>query len=79
VLHPIDWTTGWDNESSTAYAIKKDHVVVYDDHKAMIAKVFFQYFFYRFRNKFLTEIIGKSNFLPDVFSYTYKFKLMYIY
>ncbi|XP_011156409.1 probable chitinase 2 [Solenopsis invicta] len=39
VLYPQDWTTGWDNESSTAYAIKRDHVVVYDDIKAMIAKV----------------------------------------
>jgi len=44
VLHPQDWTTGWDNESSTAYAIKKDHVVVYDDRKAMMAKVFRLYF-----------------------------------
>jgi hypothetical protein len=43
VLYPQDWTTGWDNESSTAYAIKKDHVVVYDDIKAMIAKVFLLY------------------------------------
>lgn len=40
VLHPHDWTTGWDSESSTAYAIKKDQVVVYDDRKAMMAKVF---------------------------------------
>ncbi|KAL6259698.1 hypothetical protein P5V15_009613 [Pogonomyrmex californicus] len=39
VLYPQEWITGWDNESSTAYAIKKDQVVVYDDHKAMIAKV----------------------------------------
>ncbi|XP_012216718.2 probable chitinase 2 [Linepithema humile] len=39
VFYPQDWTTGWDNHSSTAYAIKKDNVVVYDDHKAMIAKV----------------------------------------
>lgn len=40
VMYPQNWTTGWDNESSTAYAVKnKDHVVVYDDRKAMIAKV----------------------------------------
>jgi len=55
VLHPIDWTTGWDNESSTAYAIKKDHVVVYDDRKAIIAKVFFQYFFIVFEKIFLLK------------------------
>lgn len=44
MLYPQDWTTGWDDESSTAYAIKKDQVVVYDDRKAMTAKVFLIYF-----------------------------------
>lgn len=39
ILHPQKWTTGWDNYSSTAYAIKKDHVVVYDDRKAIMMKV----------------------------------------
>ena len=39
VLYPQEWTTGWDNYSSTAYAIKKDHVVVYDDRKAIMIKV----------------------------------------
>ncbi|XP_050451312.1 probable chitinase 2 [Cataglyphis hispanica] len=39
VLHPQEWTTGWDNYSSTAYAIKGDHVVVYDDRKAIMIKV----------------------------------------
>ncbi|KYM81317.1 putative chitinase 2 [Atta colombica] len=39
ILHSQNWTTGWDNESNTAYAINKDRVVVYDNRKAMIAKV----------------------------------------
>ncbi|XP_029162287.1 probable chitinase 2 isoform X2 [Nylanderia fulva] len=39
ILYPQEWTTGWDNYSSTAYAIKKDHVVVYDDRKAIMIKV----------------------------------------
>ncbi|KAG5306552.1 CHIT2 chitinase, partial [Acromyrmex insinuator] len=39
ILHPQNWTTGWDDESNTAYAINKDRVVVYDNRKAMIAKV----------------------------------------
>ncbi|XP_070162006.1 probable chitinase 2 [Polyergus mexicanus] len=39
VLHPQEWTTGWDNYSSTAYAIKEDQVVVYDDRKAIMMKV----------------------------------------
>lgn len=39
VAYPQNWTTGWDDYSSTAYAIKQDRVVVYDDRKAMIAKV----------------------------------------
>ncbi|XP_020278606.1 probable chitinase 2 [Pseudomyrmex gracilis] len=34
-----DWTNGWDNYSSTAYAIKTDHVVVYDNVKAIVAKM----------------------------------------
>lgn len=34
-----DWTTGWDDDSSMAYTINKDHVVVYDDIKSMEAKV----------------------------------------
>ncbi|GAB1859274.1 Probable chitinase 2 [Camponotus japonicus] len=41
ILHPQEWTTGWDNYSSTAYAIKKDRVVVYDDLKAIMMKVEF--------------------------------------
>lgn len=44
VLYPHDWTTGWDDYSSTAYAIKQDRVVVYDDRKAMIAKVYLFFF-----------------------------------
>lgn len=38
-MYPLNWTTGWDNYSSTAYAINQDKVVVYDDRKAIIAKV----------------------------------------
>jgi len=44
ILHPQEWTTGWDNYSSTAYAIKKDRVVVYDDLKAIMMKVSFALF-----------------------------------
>ncbi|EZA62259.1 hypothetical protein DMN91_004229 [Ooceraea biroi] len=39
VVNPQNWTTGWDEYSSTAYAIKKDQVVVYDDRKAIMIKV----------------------------------------
>lgn len=34
-----NWSTGWDNESSTPYAIKDDHVIVYDNPISMRAKV----------------------------------------
>ncbi|XP_014476739.1 PREDICTED: probable chitinase 2 isoform X2 [Dinoponera quadriceps] len=37
--NPKDWTIGWDSDSSSAYAINKDHVIVYDDIKSMEAKV----------------------------------------
>jgi len=40
VLNPQNWTTGWDEYSSTAYALKEDQVVVYDDRKAIMTKVF---------------------------------------
>ncbi|EFN82567.1 probable chitinase 2 isoform X2 [Harpegnathos saltator] len=36
---PKDWSTGWDNDISTAYAIKQDHVVVYDNIKTIMTKV----------------------------------------
>lgn len=39
VVNSQEWTTGWDNYSSTAYAIKRDRVVVYDDRKAIRMKV----------------------------------------
>ncbi|XP_032672454.1 probable chitinase 2 [Odontomachus brunneus] len=34
-----DWTKGWDSDTSTAYAIKEDRVVVYDNIKTIMAKV----------------------------------------
>lgn len=40
MLFPEVWTTGWDNDTNTAYAIKQDHVVVYDNIKSIEAKVF---------------------------------------
>ncbi|XP_025265848.1 probable chitinase 2 [Camponotus floridanus] len=39
MLHPHEWTVGWDNYSSTAYAIRRDRVVVYDNNKAIMIKV----------------------------------------
>ncbi|XP_014476727.1 PREDICTED: probable chitinase 2 [Dinoponera quadriceps] len=33
------WTTGWDNDTNTAYAIKQNHVVFYDSIKSIEAKV----------------------------------------
>lgn len=37
-----DWTSGWDNYSSTAYVFNKDHVVVYDNVEAIVTKVPFE-------------------------------------
>ncbi|XP_011142446.1 probable chitinase 2 [Harpegnathos saltator] len=37
--NPKAWTAGWDNETSTAYLINKDHVILYDDVKSIQAKV----------------------------------------
>ncbi|XP_025265914.1 probable chitinase 2 isoform X2 [Camponotus floridanus] len=39
MLHPQEWTVGWDNYSSTAYAIRRDRVMVYDNSKAIMIKV----------------------------------------
>ncbi|XP_032672455.1 probable chitinase 2 [Odontomachus brunneus] len=37
--NPSDWTTGFDTDSSSAYTINKDHVIVYDDIKSIEAKM----------------------------------------
>ncbi|XP_054004549.1 probable chitinase 2 [Hylaeus anthracinus] len=39
VDNPQSWSTGWDAESNTPYAIKDDHVIVYDNPISMKTKV----------------------------------------
>lgn len=34
-----NWSTGWDADSSTPYAIKEDHVIVYDNPISIKTKV----------------------------------------